>query len=82
MQLPALLGGKLSAAKAGADLVALSRDAAQAGYELGKFLKEEIAEAVAAETLARKADFDAVEAAIEDAGEEEGETPLAPGTKR
>jgi len=83
MQLPALLGGELTTAKAAAELVALSLGAEEAGYDLGKFLKEEIAEEVAAETVEREAEVEAVEVAIDDAGEgeEEDATPVAPSAK-
>jgi glycosidase len=87
MQMPSLLNGTLSTAKAAAELKALSTEAKEAGYELGKFLKEEIAEQATVKTVERERDIDAVEEAIEAAGEEiedageEDEKPLAPSTK-
>jgi hypothetical protein len=85
MQTPSLLEGTLSAVKGAAELKALSTEAREAGYELGKFLKEEIAEQAAVETVERERDIDAVEEAIkaageeiEDADEEEDETPATP----
>jgi len=81
MHLPGLLDGRLSAAKGSAELKSLSSEAKEAGYELGKFLKEEIAEEVAIETIERGAEIEVVEAEIEDAGEEAEEKPLAPSTK-
>jgi hypothetical protein len=80
MQTPALLEGELNAARAAAELKGLSSEAAEAGYELGKFLKEEIAEEIAAKTVEHEAEVDAVEEEIEDAGEEVEEEPVVPKT--
>jgi len=80
MQTPNLLEGELSATKAAAELNGLSSEAAEAGYEVGKFLKEEIAEEIAEETVERDAEADAVEEEIEEAGEEVEEEPVEPKT--
>jgi len=93
MQIPKLLGGKLTPVAAAVELQALSAAAEAAGYEVGKFLgevvEEEIAEEAAAETLEREAEVEAVEEEIEEAGEaaadeetvgeEEAGKPIAPG---
>jgi glycosidase len=88
MQMPALLDGKMTAQQAAIELLALNSDAKAAGYELAKFLNgdtaEAIAEEAAVETVERDADIEAVEVAIQDAGEEvseeDEEKPLAPST--
>jgi hypothetical protein len=89
MQMPALLEGELTSSAAAKELLALSRNAAAAGYELAKFLdgesSEVIAEEVAVATVEGEADIKAVEVAIQDAGEdvseEDEEKPFVPSTK-
>ena len=77
----------MSASQAAEGLKALSAEAEDASYELGKFLSEEIAEEIAAETIERETENEAAEFAILDGAEEAAETeevdeePVAPKTK-